>query len=481
MNGRRAYHRPVKAIVEHELKLDVDVGFELPGLPGEQLQERTFTSTYHDTPVRSLARAGITLRLRVEDGRRSVWQLKLPRSDAARSEIEEEADGAELPEPLARLLLAHLRHGAVEPVAVLRTVRAGVRVADGARQVADVTVDTVDVRDGEHAGETFAEVEAELVDGDEADLERLGRILRGAGARASDGTPKLLRVLDLPATSVPARDAPLSEHLRAMLEAQLLQLEAHDPGVRLGADPEDVHRFRVATRRTRALARETRSLLGGALSPLAEELRFVAGVLGPVRDLDVLIEHLGGEVDRLDEDEQAGQELLRVLEGERETAREALLDALASERYGRLLDDFDAAVATPAALARDAAADDVARAAFRRLQQAAGSLEPEPADAALHELRIKAKRARYAAELAGLRGGKAVERAIAALKKVQDVAGEHQDAVVAEARLRGLARPATALAAGRLIERERLRRRTMRAALPDTLADALAAGERAFP
>ena len=44
--------------------------------------------------------------------------------------------------------------------------------------------------------------------------------------------------------------------------------------------------------------------------------------------------------------------------------------------------------------------------------------------------------------------------------------GEHQDAVVAEARLRELAarRPAQALAAGRLIERERARRADARAA-----------------
>ncbi len=291
----------------------------------------------------------------------------------------------------------------------------------------------------------------------------------------------MLRVLDLPAVSAPGRSAPLSEHLRALLETQLRQLEAHDPGVRFGADPEDVHRFRVATRRTRALIRETRPLLGDALEPLAEELRFIAGVLGPVRDLDVLLEHLAVEVEELGADEPAGQELLHSLELERETARALLLDALASERYGRLLDDFGVAVATPPTLDRDAATDDVAGVAFRRLRQAAERLGPEPTDEALHELRIKAKRARYAAELVSLRGGRAAKRAVEELKKVQDVVGEHQDAVVAEVRLRGLAGPATALAAGRLIERERERRQRMRAALPDALAAALAAGGRAFP
>jgi len=66
-------------------------------------------------------------------------------------------------------------------------------------------------------------------------------------------------------------------------------------------------------------------------------------------------------------------------------------------------------------------------------------------------VRKKGKRARYAAELAGRK--KFVKRA----KKLQDVLGEHQDAVVAAARLRELAaeaEPEHALAAGRLVERE---------------------------
>ena len=52
-----------------------------------------------------------------------------------------------------------------------------------------------------------------------------------------------------------------------------------------------------------------------------------------------------------------------------------------------------------------------------------------------------------------------------AAKRLQDVLGEHQDAVVAEERLRELAAAASrrvALAAGRLIERQRYRRREAR-------------------
>ena len=78
-------------------------------------------------------------------------------------------------------------------------------------------------------------------------------------------------------------------------------------------------------------------------------------------------------------------------------------------------------------------------------------------------MRKKGKRARYAGELAGRK--KLVKRA----KKLQDVLGEHQDAVVAAERLRELAAgaaPEQALVAGRLVEREEERRLEARAAWP---------------
>ena len=76
---------------------------------------------------------------------------------------------------------------------------------------------------------------------------------------------------------------------------------------------------------------------------------------------------------------------------------------------------------------------------FAALRQAVKELPKRPTDDELHNVRIHTKRARYAAELAspelGKRGAKLVERA----KEVQDVIGEHQDACVAEERLRALA------------------------------------------
>ena len=216
------------------------------------------------------------------------------------------------------------------------------------------------------------------------------------------------------------------------------------------------------------------------LTPLEEELKWLAGVLGPVRDLDVLIDHLRDEVARLEHDEPAGQHLLEGLESQQTDGHGRLLEALQSERYGLLLDAFGAAVAALPSLSGEDAAGGIARDGFRRLRKAAAKLPADPADDELHALRIRVKRARYAAELAALSGGKAAARAVDALKNVQDVIGTHQDAVVAELTLRKLARARTAIAAGRLVERERERRRQMRAAYPDAVTAALAAGKKAF-
>jgi CHAD domain-containing protein len=458
----------VKSALERELKLDAEPGFELPPDLGEPLPGRLFTSTYHDTPARSLLRCGLTLRRRVEGGG-ALWQLKLPREEG-RQELEAPGGPARLPDELLRLLGAHLRHGPLEPVATLRTRRTGYRVVDGDRVVAEVTVDVVDALVGARLLASFREVEAELVDGDRRDLQRLDRTLRRAGAAASNGRPKVARVVGL------AEEPPDPLALRR----QLRELERFDPGVRLGDDPEDLHRFRVAPRRSRAIIRVTRPVLGEALEPLSAELAWLAGVLGPVRDLDVLIDHLRPAVADLDVDEAAGEELVAILEEERSRLRTGLAEALDSPRYLALLDRFERDVAA-VRLEREDELPALAAAAFKRLRRRGKALRDDDSDDALHDLRKSGKKARYAAELVPAANGKEAARYVDSVKTLQDVIGEHQDAVVAEAALRRIARARTAVAAGRLIAAERERRRRSRAATPEALADVVQRGKAAFP
>ena len=392
----------MKGFLEREVKLDPGASFALPELPGRPLDARVFTSTYYDSPPRSLARSGITLRRRVENGL-SRWQLKIPREDG-RDELEAPGGPAGPPPELAKLLKAHARHGKLAPVATLRTHRSGVRVADGERSLADVTFDAVDILDNGHAAGSFAELEVELVDGDDRRPRRLARRLRRAGARRTDGQPKLMRVLDLVDEPAPGPTAGVGEQLRFLLAGSLRELESQDPGVRLGEDPEALHRFRVATRRARAVIRCTEPLTGEALAPLTAELKWLTGLLGPVRDLDVLLDRLHAEVRGLGVDRKGGELIVAMLQEAREEARDVLLAGLGAPRYMRLLAAFEAALPALASLTENAGLAPLGAGAFAKLRKAAEGLADEPSSEELHALRVRGKQARYAAELAGLDG-----------------------------------------------------------------------------
>jgi CHAD domain-containing protein len=463
----------VKATLERERKLTAPPGFLLPHLPGEPLAERELSSTYFDAPGLRLAAAGITLRHRVERGS-GAWQLKLPHGDD-RLELEFDGGARAVPAEVTALLTVHLRGVRAVPVARLRTHRRGMLVRSGGRALAEVVVDAVDVFEGRRIARRFEELEVELVDGTVSDLRGIVRRLRQAGAIEADLRPKLFQALDLPVPvpdERPARSASAAEHVTAALRAQYAEILRHDPGTRLGRDPEELHQMRVATRRMRAILRAARPLLDeGWVRELRAELGWLGGALGPVRDLDVLVEHLRADAGALGgADEAAFLTLILKLEAERAADRDHLLVALAEPRYVALIERLDADTKAPPLTPSRRSLRDLASKEFRRLRKTMRGLGPEPPDEELHAARIAVKRARYAAELAERSVGREVAAVIRDSKVLQDVLGDHQDAAVAEARIRALvparAPAAQAIAAGRVIERQHERRRAARADYP---------------
>ena len=191
------------------------------------------------------------------------------------------------------------------------------------------------------------------------------------------------------------------------------------------------------------------------------------------------------EIAELEPDERgAGGTFLRGLEADRASARDAMLEVMTSPSYDRLLDRLEAAAVAPRARPADVSLRDIAAGEFRKLRKAVRALPPDPPNDALHAVRIRGKRARYAAELAQAVVGKPARRFVQDAKVFQDVIGSHQDAVVAEVRIRGhlddAAAPEAYLVAGRLVERERERRRRARAEFPEAWARLERSGKRAW-
>ena len=256
------------------------------------------------------------------------------------------------------------------------------------------------------------------------------------------------------------------EVVRKVLSRQALALRTNVDGAALDLDPEFVHDLRVATRRSRAALRLFRPLLDEErAAALRAELTWAAGVLGAVRDLDVLLDRLRGQLARTGVPRSAARWVLGRLQRERRAAQAALVEALRSSRFAALVEALDAVKASPPdgwpATAADWGAAAIRRAARRvgRWQAAAG----EPTGAELHRLRIAFKRFRYTCEFFADALGDEVREAIRELVRFQDILGAHQDAVVALHRLDGLvgaaagsgARPALLVALGALQQVQR--------------------------
>ncbi|MGI8983282.1 MAG: CHAD domain-containing protein [Acidimicrobiales bacterium] len=468
---------------ETEVKMGAWAGFELPALDGVvddvvavARAPRTLMATYHDTADLRLARWGVTVRHRTGEG--DGWTVKLPEGAdgpaLVRRELSFEGPAGRMPAGAASLIRAYARDTPLEPVARIRTVRTGVNLLDSeGGVVAEVVDDEVSVLHGGRVATRFREVEVELGSRPPAGLldAVVGR-LREAGAGEPDPTPKVIRALGARALAPPevasatlARKASAADLVRQAIGVAVERIMRHDPGVRIGDDPEDVHQARVGVRHLRADLRTFASVLdSGWRSSLGDELRWLAGLLGAVRDADVLIDRFRRQAAALPEpDTGALAPIFRRMAKDRDRARTELIEAMDSPRYVALLGRLVDAARRPRCrtAAGEPAADVVpamAAAPWRTLRKAVRALPASAPDADLHRIRVLAKRARYAAESAApLAGAKAASFA-KALADVQGVLGDHHDAVVAEAWLRAAAEGADAavsLAAGELIAVQR--------------------------
>jgi CHAD domain-containing protein len=237
-------------------------------------------------------------------------------------------------------------------------------------------------------------------------------------------------------------DDPAGHVILAALRGAVSRIAARDPDARRG-DAEGIHGLRTATRRLRSELDALEGLVDRHWhDPIEGELKWLAGLLGGVRDLDVLTTRLHKEASRHDAHGPEPHELAPLFDSLAERharASKTLEQGLQSDRYRALLATLERAAVQPALT--DAAWEPcltslppVAAAAWRRLKKAARSLRASDPVEDFHELRKRAKRARYTAELIapvlGPQTARAAGRFIRLTTQVQGTLGEHQDAVV---------------------------------------------------
>jgi CHAD domain-containing protein len=262
-------------------------------------------------------------------------------------------------------------------------------------------------------------------------------------------------VQDLP---VPDPAAVLDDRLHELVG----QLHAAEQAVRAGGE-EGVHDLRVAMRRIRSLLRTFRPLLDPAAVPaterMREELQWAGGELSAVRDLEVVHGRLdaipapagGPDTVRLDAmaapsgvPASVTEQLARHRARAGAAARAQVERLLSSARYEQMLADLDALAGglswegVTEEAARDRLRGDWRR--VRRRARAADRAGPGPErEAALHDVRKAAKRARYAAEALAPALGDRAARMAGLAERMQDALGAHRDTLLTRGLLHRLA------------------------------------------
>jgi CHAD domain-containing protein len=245
----------------------------------------------------------------------------------------------------------------------------------------------------------------------------------------------------------------------------LLEVMLHfAPACRLEAGPEGVHQTRVALRRLRSVLKVFRP---AARCPALEEfdagLKALADRLGPARDWDVFLGGLGAEVAEAMPDEKRIAALLRAAEAKRQAAYAALRAELDGPGFRRLvLAGLGLLLRRPWRAAEEGAEERLARLEealpefasalldkrWHKLCSEGEDIEDHSAEA-LHEVRLEAKRMRYAAELfAPLWPGKATRRFQKRLSALQEELGIANDTAVARGLVASLGGSVPAWAVG---------------------------------
>lgn len=429
----------------------------------EELDPVRNVDTYLDTFDWSLMKNKLALRYRVSDGT-AMYTLKsigsIQDGIAKRMEIEVTLD-----EPVAvptavpvkgirkhigdmiypRKLLEHIQ---------IRTDRQRYRVVSPEEAKIELAFDisSFSLR-GLHKtrrAQRLRELEAEILDGPAAALESLAALLSEAFAYPASNASKFEVAIERLKVAMPSKKPPeklkvrledrLDLALRKILAYQLQRFREQLPGVHGDIDTEFVHQARVATRRMRSALRLFRDAVPentGAY--LAGELKWLGGMFGMVRDLDVFLLNLSrfeGQIKHFPGKKKKALE--NWIERQRRAPLKALQAALESTRYrtlqrrlGQFLEGpLPARPRAPLALkpVRDIAPE-VIQEKFAAVLTQGDKVLAKPTLKRFHRLRIQMKKLRYATEFMGPAYNGALAPFVGRTVEIQDCLGELQDTV----------------------------------------------------
>jgi triphosphatase len=436
---------------------------------------RELNDVYYDTEDWRFYRAGYRMRVRNTDGESAQATMKaLASAEGAlrrRREISEPIDGIKTPKGISGPVGERVRRIAgsadLRPLFEVRTRRRAFALCSETPSSEEIVEDgsgNIRRQNSEQDAMVVAEValdESEIFanGGGSTHLSRV-EVEVGSDAQIRNGVGEFVDVLretlklrptliskfrtglsvaglspevnpDLGPTEI---DATMScgEVAFAILRRHFAQMLAHEPGVRLGEDPEELHDMRVATRRLRAALKLYSEFLPKRAERYERDLRWVATSLGEVRDLDVHLQRLSEEVSGNVEDLEEVDSLLRE---RRIQARRRMLEALDSNRYERLMATFSATLRRGRSPSPTdpilEAAPELVRERYKKVRKAANRLSEDSPPEHYHDLRKKGKRLRYALEPLQEIYGKPAKKMIKLLKNMQDDLGDHQDLIVA--------------------------------------------------
>jgi triphosphatase len=461
----------------------------IDGLVLEPRSTLEIFDTYLDTDDWRIHRAGFALRIRSESGKSEATLKSL---HPARAEL---ADRRELSETLENSESESIRQSigpvgtrvhavsgarALLPLFEVRTSRQrfAIRREDQAKQLGEIALDEAVIsRPNGEPQTSMQRVAVEALTEAHEPLQSLVKTLRSDCALEAASDTKYsqgLKSIGLAPGPAPefaptAVDASMSiaEVALANLRRYLSDWHLHEPGARLGDNPEELHDLRVAARRLDAVLRQFRSSLPASFLRLRPTLKKVLRALGDARDLDVALSELETFSRELAEsDRESVEPLKQHLLLERGGVRDRMLSVLDSASVQKDFQELTSLLTTHSAASQPSSpelalnvAPELIRRRYRKVRKGADLLTSDSSMEAYHAVRGHVKKLRYALEAVAVIYGKPADEMLRAMRRWQDKLGVQQDAAVAGRRLKALASappkripPETLFLMGRLAE-----------------------------